>query len=65
MSPSTQRTLSAVCFVAGFVAIAASIAIWFFYKTEDPAHAERFGIFIGLWAPTFIALSTRLLSRAP
>jgi len=29
---------------------------------EDPeqqAHAERFGIFIGLWAPTLLILSNR------
>jgi hypothetical protein len=24
------------------------------------AYAERFGIFVGLWAPTFIILSNRL-----
>jgi hypothetical protein len=24
---------------------------------DDPAHAERFGIFIGLWAPTLMGLS--------
>jgi hypothetical protein len=30
---------------------------------EDKAHAERFGIFVGLWAPTFlgIAIFLRLL----
>ena len=27
---------------------------------ESKAHAERFGIFFGLWAPTFFALSGRL-----
>lgn len=27
---------------------------------ETKAHAERFGIFVGLWAPTFFALSSRL-----
>jgi len=38
------------------MSIVASIAIWFFLSTEDPAHAERFGIFVGLWAPTFLIL---------
>jgi len=52
--------VSNVCFVAGFVSIVASIAIWFLAKTPDPAHGERFGIFVGLWAPTFFALSNRL-----
>jgi hypothetical protein len=57
MSPATTRTLSTICFVAGF------LAIWFFYKGGDPAHAERFGIFVGLWAPTFLILSERVRSR--
>jgi hypothetical protein len=26
---------------------------------ESLAHAERFGIFVGLWAPTFFILSSR------
>lgn len=26
---------------------------------EQTAHAERFGIFIGLWAPTMLILSNR------
>jgi hypothetical protein len=37
-----------------------SIAIWFMSREPDLAHGERFGIFVGLWAPTFFALSTRL-----
>ena len=55
-----MKNLGNVCFVAGFVSIVASIAIWFLAKTPDPAHGERFGIFVGLWAPTFFALSNRL-----
>lgn len=54
------KLLSTICFVAGFVSIAASIGIWFLAKGADPAHGERFGIFVGLWAPTFFALSNRL-----
>lgn len=30
------------------------------FKDPDAAHGERFGIFVGLWAPTFFALSSRL-----
>jgi hypothetical protein len=26
---------------------------------EAQAHGERFGIFVGLWAPTFMILSNR------
>ncbi len=44
----------------GFTSIAASIAAWYTEKTEDEeenAHAERTGIFIGLWPQTFFALA--------
>ena len=44
--------------VLGFASIFASIATWRTAKgSGDVAHAERFGIFVGLWAPTFFALS--------
>ena len=59
MTQYSLRLLSNVCFVAGFVSIAASIAIWLLFKDPDSAHGERFGIFVGLWAPTFFALSDR------
>ena len=60
MSASNWRVLSNICFVSGFVSVLASLAIWFLSKEQDMAHGERFGIFVGLWAPTFFALSTRL-----
>ena len=44
----------------GFISIVGSIFIWNIKKgetAEEKAHAERFGIFIGLWAPTFFALA--------
>jgi hypothetical protein len=63
MTPAVRGTLSTMCVVLGFASIIASIAIWFFYKSDDRAHAERFGIFVGLWAPTFLILSDRLLKR--
>ena len=59
MSANALRILSNVCFVAGFVSIAASILIWSQFKDPDAGHGERFGIFVGLWAPTFFALSDR------
>jgi len=44
--------------VAGFASIIASIATWRMAKgSGDVPHAERFGIFVGLWAPTFFALA--------
>ncbi len=54
-----NNTLSAVLFVLGFVSIIASIAIWYVAKEPDLAHGERFGIFVGLWAPTFFILADR------
>jgi hypothetical protein len=59
MSASGLKALSTICFYCGFLSIVASIAIWFLAKDPDAAHGERFGIFVGLWAPTFFALSDR------
>ncbi len=62
MNPKMCRTLSTICFQAGILSIILSIGVWWFLNDEDPlkkAHAERFGIFIGLWAPTLLILSNR------
>lgn len=62
MNPHVCRTLSTVCFQFGIISIALSIGIWWFLNGEDAeqkAHAERFGIFAGLWAPTLLILSNR------
>ena len=62
MNPSICRTLSTVCFQAGIFSIVLSIWIWWINNGEAPevqAHAERFGIFVGLWAPTLLILSNR------
>ena len=47
-------------YVLGFASVAASIAVWNAKKGDDVAHAERFGIFVGLWAPTFFAIANGL-----
>jgi hypothetical protein len=54
-----------LCLVLGFVSIAASIAIWNIAKEPDPAHGERFGIFVGLWAPTFFILASQFRRATP
>jgi hypothetical protein len=62
MNTKTLKQLSNLCFVLGFASIIGSIAIWFLTggtTEESMAHAERFGIFVGLWAPTFLILSNR------
>lgn len=62
MDKNNLKLLSFLCLVFGFTSIAASIAIWYFTGGKTPelqAHSERFGIFVGLWAPTFMILSNR------
>ncbi len=55
---STLGLTSDVLHLAAFASIAGSILTWRGAKKGgDIAHAERFGIFIGLWAPTFMALA--------
>jgi hypothetical protein len=47
-------------YVLGLASVGASIAVWNTKKGDDHAHAERFGIFVGLWAPTFFAIANGL-----
>lgn len=63
MSKQPFQTLSKICFAGGMISIIASIAIWFFFRSDDPAYAQRFGIFVGLWAPTFFILSGRFATQ--
>jgi hypothetical protein len=51
---------SDMAYIASFASIGLSIATWFSQKDKGEAHAERFGIFIGLWAPTFAVLGNAL-----
>jgi len=60
-----MKHLSNLCFVLGLASVLASIAIWYYAGGKDPSfesrtHGELFGIFVGLWAPTFLILSNRL-----
>jgi hypothetical protein len=62
MNPNQLKVLSLTCLFLGFASIVGSIAIWYLTRgpsLETQAHAERFGIFVGLWAPTFFILSNR------
>jgi hypothetical protein len=63
LTTRTADTLSAACVALGGASIVASIATWASARgetQEETAHAERFGIFIGLWAPTFLILGDYL-----
>ena len=53
---SQNSNLSAAFFVVSLVSVAASIFVWV-SAGADVAHAERFGIFVGLWAPTLMGLA--------
>lgn len=62
MNSQKCALLSNISFILGFASIIGSIAIWFLTgeeTAESQAHAERFGIFVGLWAPTFFIISNR------
>lgn len=62
MNSAICRTMSTICLFGGLGSILLSIGIWWFLDRSDPeaqAHAERFGIFVGLWAPTLLILSNR------
>ncbi|NBR71081.1 MAG: hypothetical protein EBQ51_04140 [Verrucomicrobia bacterium] len=72
MNKQQIQFLSNLCFALGFLSIIGSVMIWFSAGGQlgapgadavadiKRAYAERFGIFVGLWAPTFLILSNRL-----
>ncbi len=58
------RLVSDICLYLGFLSIIASVVTWFTASQENRAYGERFGIFIGLWVPSFFILSNRLSRKA-
>lgn len=54
---------SNIAYIAGVASIGTSIAAWATSRSKEDApaaKAERWGIFVGLWAPTFMALGNAL-----
>jgi hypothetical protein len=52
---------SELLYVLSMGSIVASIAAWAQSRSrQDKASAERWGIFVGLWAPTFVGLANAL-----
>lgn len=50
-------------YLGAFVSIALSLISWLFSrgnKHHDKAQSDRWGIFVGHWAPTFMALGVAL-----
>lgn len=59
-----NKTLSNICYVLGALSIPLSIMLWFFVKGEDKSSGERWGIFVGLWSPTFLICGKVLEDRS-
>ena len=54
---------SDVAYLAGMASIGASIAAWTLSSRMEDApgeKADRWGIYVGLWAPTFMALGNAI-----
>jgi hypothetical protein len=54
---------SEYAYLGGFASIVASLIVWFASrqkKGHDKSQSDRWGIFIGHWAPTFFALGVAL-----
>ncbi|MES2459113.1 MAG: hypothetical protein V4671_00920 [Armatimonadota bacterium] len=51
---------SDLAYTASLASVGLSIAIWSIKKQEGRAEAERFGIFVGLWAPTLAIFANAL-----
>ena len=50
-------------YAAGFASIGLSLGSWFLSRSktgDDKAQSDRWGIFIGHWAPTFMVLGVAL-----
>ena len=64
-----NRNLANLLTLAGLASIVGSVTIWFTQggqgsSHEERSHGERFGIFVGLWAPTFFILANRYNAAA-
>ncbi|MDX1934749.1 MAG: hypothetical protein SFU56_19300 [Capsulimonadales bacterium] len=51
---------SDMAYAASLASIGLSVAVWFSQREKDAAYGERFGIFIGLWAPTLAVFGNAL-----
>jgi hypothetical protein len=54
---------SPMLYVAGFASIGLSVASWWMSRNVEKsgvARADRWGIFVGQWAPTFFALGNAM-----
>lgn len=54
---------STTAYAASMLSVLLSIFLWLTRRGEDRANAERFGIFVGLWAPTLAIFGKVLEDR--
>lgn len=54
---------STTAYAASLLSVLLSIFLWLTRKDEDRSNAERFGIFVGLWAPTLAIFGKVLEDR--
>ncbi len=66
MNKGQLQLLADVSLAMGFLSIIISIVVFRTHKESqtDQSRAERTGIFIGLWVPSFFILSNRLARKA-
>ncbi|CAL9513968.1 hypothetical protein SUDANB121_03716 [Nocardiopsis dassonvillei] len=60
---SEMGVTSEMAYTAGFASIGASVLSWVVSKKKENAgtdRADRWGLFVGEWAPTFFALGVAL-----
>lgn len=59
---SSWGVRSSHAYTAGLVSVGISLATWLLSRGKDDskAQSDRWGIFIGQWAPTFFALGVGL-----
>ena len=57
----TVGMTSEMAYILGLGSVGASIIAWARAKsTDDKPSAQRWGIFVGLWAPTFMEIGNAL-----
>ncbi len=56
---------SSHAYIAGFASIGLSLGAWLLSRgrKDDKAQSDRWGIFVGHWAPTFFAIGLALRSK--
>ncbi len=54
---------STTAYAASMLSVGLSISIWLVRRDADRGNAERFGIFVGLWAPTLAIFGKVLEDR--